>query len=83
MIDANPHYAKIRHQDESEANVSIKDLAPAGQDITKFFSDNQFDINCDNMSDKSKIDFKDDNMSAQSTPPDSSLVSERDLSNYL
>ena len=83
LIDANPHYAKIRHQDGSEANVSIKDLAPAGQDITKNFSDNQFDINCDNMSDKSKIDFKDDNMSAQSTPPDSSLVSERELSNNL
>ena len=30
LIDANPHFAKIRYQDGSEANVSIKDLAPAG-----------------------------------------------------
>ena len=57
-------------------------MAPAGQDLTKNFSDDKVEINCD-MSDKSKIDFKDDNNSSQSTHPDSSLVSERELSNTL
>ena len=33
LVDANPNYAKIRYQDGSEANVSIKDLAPAGCDF--------------------------------------------------
>ena len=34
LIDANPNYAKIRYQDGREANVSIKDLAPAGCDTS-------------------------------------------------
>ena len=32
LIDANPNFAKVRYVDGTEANVSIKDLAPAGDD---------------------------------------------------
>ena len=31
-MDANPSFAKIRYKDGTEANVNIKDLAPAGGD---------------------------------------------------
>ena len=32
LVDANPSFAKIRYKDGTEANVNIKDLAPAGGD---------------------------------------------------
>ena len=40
LIEANPNFAKIRYEDGSEANVSIKDLAPAGVDDVTENSDN-------------------------------------------
>ena len=42
LIDANPSYAKIRYQDGTEANVSIKDLAPAGCDYVTANNPNDF-----------------------------------------
>ena len=33
LIEANPQYAHIRYEDGRESTVSLKDLAPRGQDI--------------------------------------------------
>ena len=82
LIDANPSFAKIRYQDGSEANVSIKDLAPAGtQDVAINNSESFIDLNFNSEAkehfspDKQSIesDFKISDVIPKSTLPESNV----------
>ena len=82
LIDANPNYAKIRYQDGSEANVSIKDLAPTGtQDVNINNSESFINLNfnsevTENFSpDKQSIEsnFKNSDVIPQSTLPETNV----------
>ena len=82
LIDANPNYAKIRYQDGSEANVSIKDLAPTGtQDVNINSSESFINLNfnsevTENFSpDKQSIEsnFKNSDVIPQSTLPETNV----------
>ena len=58
LIDANPNFAKVRYHDGTEANVSIKDLAPAGNDTPFIDKSNN---------EKAEVEIRNDFIN--STPP--------------